>query len=80
MFINKSIKRMDGLVISDLAGKILASCEITHEGLMPKRILYDWQEEQRSLTLEFYNPTINKSLDKTNWDLPRYYPRIDMGK
>jgi len=80
MFINKSIKRMDGIVISDLNGKILASCEITHDGLLPKKILYDWQEEQRSLTLEFYNPMINNSLNKANWDLPRYYPRIDMGK
>jgi ADP-heptose:LPS heptosyltransferase len=80
MFINKATKRMDGIVVSDLDGKTLASCEITYEGLLPKKILYDWQEEQRSLTIEFSDVEVNLSLDKKIWQMPRYLPRIDMGK
>lgn len=80
MFLNKTTKRMDGIVISNLSGKILASCEITYEGLLPKRILYDWQEEQKSLTIEFNQVFTNRSAPSSLWELPQYYPKFDMGK
>lgn len=80
IFLNKSTKRMDGIVISSVSGQILASCETTYENNLPKKILYDWQEEQRSLILEFHGAVINRSLPKTFWELPSYHPKFDMGK
>lgn len=80
MFLNKSSKRMDGIVISDLSGTTIASCQVEYEGLLPKRILYDWQEEQRSLVLEFSRPMINQQIPPDHWNMPRYSPKIDMGK
>jgi len=80
VLVNRLSKRIDGIVISDLSSKVIASCEIEYQGILPKKILYDWKEEQKSLVIEFSNPTINKKFSSSNWDLPRYSPKIDMGK
>lgn len=80
IFLDKLKKRINSIVISDTSGKVLASCEITHEGNLPKKILYDWKEEQRSLVLEFHTPVINKTLSKKLWELPSYQPKFDMSK
>ena len=79
VFLNKFNNRMQGIAISDLSGKILASCEIEYNGNLPAKIIYDWREEGRFLVLEFQNPSINKVLPKINWDRPHYVPKINMG-
>ena len=80
MFLNKSNKRIQGVAICDLNENILACCEIEYIGIVPKKILYDWKEEKRSLVIEFNSPQINQDLSKYNWELPKYNPKIDMGK
>jgi hypothetical protein len=81
MFLSKSNKRMDGIIISDLVGKILVSCKIEYQGILPQRIVYDWQEEKKYLVVEFLNPLINRThWLSDNWEMPRYLPKIDMGK
>ena len=79
IFLNKTNKRMNGIVISDLAGQVLASCEIQYEGTLPKRITYDWREEKRALMLEFGESKVNQPIPKSTWDKPDYQPQIDMG-
>lgn len=80
MFLNKSDKRIQGTAISDLSENILACSEIQYIGVVPKRILYDWKEEKRSLVIEFRSPQINQDLSKHDWELPDYSPKINMGK
>lgn len=80
MFLSKVNKRVSGIVVSSLQGKPLATCEVQYEGAIPKRIAYDWHEEQRSLVLEFKNPVVNIALPETHWQKPKYQPQINMGE
>jgi len=80
VFLNKQTKRMDGIVVTDLNGKPLTSCDVEYDGVLPKRIVYDWQEEQRSLVLEFRRPAMNQSLSPNHWQMPDYTPKINMAE
>lgn len=79
-FIDDHTKRMNHMVIADLDGKMLASCEVEYVDSLPSRITYNWHEEHRSLILEFKRVKMNLAIDPRNWQIPDYQPKIDMGR
>jgi hypothetical protein len=80
IFIDKENKRIHGLALSDFKNRLLASCEITYSDNLLSKIFYSWNEENRSMLIEFQNVQINKELESGLWDMPSKKPQIDMGK
>ena len=77
---NKTTKRIDAIVISDINGKILASAEIAYDGVLPKRIIYKWLEEQKTASLEFGQISTTRKFEDSFWQIPNDRKLINMAE
>lgn len=78
--IDKKLERIEAYAITDMDGNLLATSEIqefTSDGL-PKKILYTWHEEKRSMLLTLQNSSVNQLINPKNWTLPNKNPKINM--
>lgn len=81
LIVDKEKLLVDGCLITDLRGNVLASAEVRERmGELPARMLYLWTEEDRMLSISFDTPRINVKLSELHWQVPDHKPRIDMSE
>lgn len=81
VFVNKERKQIDGYVVTNRAGKSIASCEVQqYSGDIPTKILYNWHEESRVMLLQFNRPRVNAAVGSGTWAMPNYTPKINMAE
>lgn len=80
-FINKATERIEGYILYDRNGGIIATGEIQEyfNGL-PRKIYYVWKEENIALVVDLVQPQSNVSIDPKYWIMPSIQPQIDMTK
>ena len=78
-FINKATYKLDGFILSDLNGKVIASSEIkSYVGDLPKQILFNWKEENLTLMIELGNPVKNMHNDSVFFKIPDITPKEEL--
>lgn len=78
-FINKATYKLEGFVLADLNGKVIASSEIkSYVGDLPKQILLNWKEENLTLLIELNNPVKNNFVDSLFFKMPDIMPKEEL--
>tara|TARA_Y100000034_G_scaffold120366_1_gene163199 strand:+ start:640 stop:1626 length:987 start_codon:yes stop_codon:yes gene_type:complete len=81
VFVNKEMQRIDGMIVTNMDAKPVASAEIQeYQSGIPAKILYIWHEEGRALLLELKNPKINVSIPSDKWQMPEHKPKLNMAE
>lgn len=80
-FINKVNKRIDGFMICNAEGGVIASGEvIEYKNELPYQILYVWAEENLTMLMELKGSQTNVAIDQGLFNRPDIRPQVDMGK
>ena len=74
-----------GHYLYDQNNNLIASSEVESfyrfgEAFIPKKIRLVWQQEKKSLTIDIENPSINKPLSVSLWQMPKTKKMLDMGR
>jgi hypothetical protein len=81
VLINKARKQVDGCLITDQSGKVLAASEIQqYNNGVPVKILYSWYEENRTMLMTLKNPKVNTTISGSAWAMPNYTPKSNMAE
>ena len=79
--VDKSNKCIRGFSLLNSSNEVIASVEITRSKGTIDKILYSWNEEDRTMQMNFQSPSFNHAIDRKFWDMPiNHSPKIDMGK
>lgn len=78
IIINKEHNRIEGTFITK-KGELVASSEIKEfDQNLPRKILYTWHKENKSLLIEFENPVSNERIDSQLWKMPDLNSKVNM--
>lgn len=75
-----SNKRIQNILTTDIDGKLLISVTIDeYIGIFPKKIVYHWLEENKTMQLTLKNPREIGLSNAKLWEMPNIQPQTDMG-
>ena len=81
IFVSKVNQRIEGMIVTDLDARPLASAEIReYKAGLPSKILYIWHEEDRALLMELKDPKVNTSIPENQWKMPDREPKLNMAE
>lgn len=77
--VNKKEKQIDGFLICDLKGNVLASCEIQQRKYnIPSKILYNWSEEGKTMIINIKSSSTNQKFTEEDFEIPNLGKKINM--